>query len=80
MEKITGNEPAHPCKSLQEMGIVEITVLNPGITIRQQFAAMAMQGILATSDSNIQNLSDENKALYACIMADNLITELNKEA
>ncbi len=64
MEKkiITGDEPAMPHGGFEERGL----------TIRQYFAAMAMQGLLANSDYQT-NISDG-----AVKCADALIAELNK--
>jgi len=67
--KITGNEPVYPISC-------EIDALSPkhanGLTIRQYFAIMAMQGLLSS------NLSCEESTNYAVICADALITKLNK--
>lgn len=46
-----------------------------GVTIREQFAAMAMQGII----SNGAEMRDENIAGAAVALADALIQALNKE-
>jgi ABC-type protease/lipase transport system fused ATPase/permease subunit len=51
-----------------------------GLTKREYFAAMAMQGILANrwSMENV-NLSDEEKAYMSVNMADALINALNTQ-
>ncbi len=79
--KITGNESAMPWNTTESY--------NPimgGLTIRQQFAMAAMQGILA-KESFTERIANENEqylanqiAVAAVVMADNLIAELNKEA
>lgn len=56
-----------------------VEALHQPLTKREYFAAMAMQGILASSVVTVSSLDDNQKAMYATIMADNLITELNKE-
>jgi hypothetical protein len=48
-----------------------------GLTKREYFASMAMQGVL--SDPNNESLSQKAIAIYAVEMADSLIKELNKE-
>lgn len=50
-----------------------------GLTKREYFAAMAMQGIMANSDDAITRFSHEDIALIAVSTADALIAELNKE-
>lgn len=57
---------------------------NGGLTKREYFAAMAMQGLLASPDSEIFTSSNgvtdnaAKKARFCCDMADALITQLNK--
>lgn len=78
--KITGNEPYYPFyKPRESNGDTEITPsyiaeINKGITIRQEFAKAAMQGIL--SDPSSYDLT--KIAALAVVCADNLIEELNK--
>lgn len=48
---------------------------DPGLTVREYFAAMAMQGILA--NEHISNLTAEHVAIDAVKCADYLIAELN---
>jgi hypothetical protein len=50
-----------------------------GITVREYFAAMAMQGFAAKEGSQTQSGAGA-AALYAVKYADALIEELNKEA
>lgn len=67
---ITGNELAFPMNELANGSF------NPGLTIRQHFASMAMQGLLSNTN---RGGSDRNFAEYSVQMADALITELNKQ-
>lgn len=81
MEKITGNEPAMPelkCNLTHENHLSEVW-LEGGLTIRQHFAAMAMQGMV--SNPEIQKLTSvtiQGVAIEAVQYADALIAELNK--
>lgn len=60
---ITGNEPAFPVEGI-----------GGGLTIRQQFAAMAMQaGITADPDRKPEYIAND-----AVLYSDALIAELNK--
>lgn len=64
---ITGNENAYP----SQLG-------DPGLTIRQHFAALAMQGILSTMRST--SLTESQLKVIAkesVVAAGLLITELN---
>ena len=79
--KITGNEPAMPivnsdgfCSLLEHVEILKESAV--GLTIRQQFAMAAMQGMCA--DTNTENMSVEVLANIAVSYADALINELNK--
>ena len=72
MEKqiITGNEPATGYGYANEQAHQEVT----GLTIRQHFAAMAMQGILATGTAN---LHDQKEFIsHAVNWADELLKKL----
>jgi hypothetical protein len=72
---ITGDEPYFPR---------DIHKLSTGITIREQFSAMAMQGMLANSIENDQGMEPfwhmhpANLAIEAVDRADALIAALNK--
>lgn len=74
---ITGNEPSYPIKK-------HTTADAPGLTIRQQFAMAAMQGMLSNSygyDSGVKPysmMSYKELAENAVTAADALIAELNK--
>ena len=64
-----GDDPAVPVMDEGEYG------QHYGLTKREHFAAMAMQGML--SDSDIKATKDEFAA-YAVNMADQLLKELDK--
>jgi hypothetical protein len=76
--------PFHPTTSLERTGITayreEVTVT--GVTLREQFAAMAMQGLLAGNYSALAGNADSPVpsalAQEAVAHADALIAELNK--
>lgn len=85
--KITGNEPYFPFMTHNENGIgnsfsvhseggKQYFEYEQGITIRQQFAAMAMAGFLADSATTEPLPILATKSVQA---ADLLIAELNKE-
>lgn len=77
---IKGNEPAMPIQYEEEYGDFGKKYLKifEGVTIREYFAVMAMQGILANSEflANYQNIDIHAAAVKN---ADALIAELNKE-
>lgn len=50
-----------------------------GLTKRELFAAMAMQGLLAAESENWKFPDEETLAARAALQADALIAELNKE-
>ena len=87
MGKITGNEPAQPVV-VEQMTPVRpdqrphpkpvsmIQVESPGLTIRQEFAARAMQGYISAGNNNSPDM--ERIAHLAVTQADWLIAELNK--
>jgi hypothetical protein len=65
------NEAAFPLKN---------ELLGSGLTKREYFATMAMQGILASDGRNgMLNFDAENISNWSVIQADSLIQELNKE-
>jgi hypothetical protein len=77
-----GNMPAFP---QNEEWINEHKLLNQGMTKREYFAAMAMQGMLAnpTAGKELQNQSDKLSdacAAASIIMADALISALNHKS
>lgn len=86
MEKITGNEPAQPIQPTfnSEGQICDESYKYEGLTIRQHFAAMAMQGYCANPEiiNRLKNISQDGKhqsiAETALKTADALIAELNK--
>ena len=73
---IIGNEAAYP---LSPDGNKELGY-NTGLTIRQYFAAMAMQGLLASYAGVSQNPNPESLAKKAIEYVDALINELNKQS
>jgi len=98
--KITGNEPAYPTTVDHENGQPRMAYQNgnttaaySGLSIRQQFAMAAMQGIMAGMGTDIQTFKMQmeyfaerypNDTMYvACAKesvgaADALIAELNR--
>lgn len=74
---ITGNEPANAIV----IPSYENTSIEGGLTIRQEFAAMAMQGLFSSMNRddfppNLENV--EYCAKLGVTAADALIKELNK--
>lgn len=55
----------------------ETTIAQMGLTKREHFAAMALQGIISNPNRGSAKLADISKS--AVILADALINELNKE-
>lgn len=79
---ITGNEPAMPNVAFDKEGIFTHAESEGhyGLTIRQHFAAIAMQGVLASCDiDNNPFISPVDCATQSVKYADALIAELNKE-
>lgn len=76
-KKITGNEPAFANPG-NRFAADDIQNSSDGTTIRQYFAAMAIQGLLASKD--VDAFGDMvSVAQQSIIAADALITELNKQ-
>jgi len=86
---ITGNEPYFPFLKWNRTGYGDaITVENEimsqhfpyeqGVTIRQQFAMAAMQGLLSNPEITEQAKTWESVICVAVEQADSLIDELNK--
>ena len=78
---ITGNEPAYPItNALTADGFEKAR----GLTIRQHFAAMAMQGIVQSFELDFES-TDIKGGFYSTVaeqsvkMADALLNELNKK-
>lgn len=81
MEKITGNEPAMPYTYKEDSALGEIETTYSGLTIRQQFAAMAMQNLVTCcriDNGQVTGLGSMSKIAVAA--ADALINELNKQS
>ncbi|NEM96191.1 hypothetical protein [Pontibacter burrus] len=79
--KITGNEPAYPLASEELSDRFHEGIDNlSGLTIRQQFAMAAMQGLCATTgpDKEVSQNLAQTFAKEAVLCADALIAELNK--
>lgn len=75
--KTLGDMPAHPC--LTEIASVPLTT---GLTKREYFAAMAMQGMLSNGDTYSPingELYEQAVARVARTYADALLAELAKE-
>ena len=76
--KITGNEPANPIVNSDGFPSYAETLNSAkpeciGLTIRQQFAMSAMQGLANTAESVPSEIAE-----VAVFMADALIAELNR--
>lgn len=72
--KTKPNEPIAAFTELDEQG--RPYQYYKGLTKREHFAGLAMQGIIA--NQSCYTLKDNQKAEYAIIMADLLIEELNR--
>jgi hypothetical protein len=74
----TANDPINPCVIIGKNGCGNQGTIPDrnvyGLTKREYFAAMAMQGLCSLSSF----LDDEDVASYAVKQADLLIKELNK--
>ena len=83
------NEPAYPVAVRRTENYMDeggygrsriVTVHEGGLTIREYFAALAMQGILAAQIHGMNNMPSKGPfAAIAVDAADSLIAELNKE-
>lgn len=79
MNRSNGDLPAMPIYltdaiiGAAENGADEIVNRVAGLTKREQFAAMAMQGLFAKDDVNINNV-----ARFAVYIADALLAELDR--
>ena len=72
---INPDAPAFPVPPPTLVSPATVAFAGPGITIRAYFAAMAMQGLLASGSNN----DDADIARYAVVVADALILQLNKK-
>lgn len=76
-----GNAPAHPTPHVWaerwEM-IEKIKESEGGLTKRELFAAMAMQGLVGNSDPDISDWSDFQVASFAVKQADALLDALER--
>jgi len=74
------NEPAFPTTEIVISSVgTEHTQYIPGLTKREYFAAMAMQGILSTRKDGLRFSDIENLSEDAVLFADALLNGLNKE-
>jgi hypothetical protein len=73
--KKLGDEPANHCLDNNEHA-GQIKVYSAGLTKRELFAAMAMQGIITYERGKLIN--PENTALHSVKFADTLLEELSK--
>lgn len=78
--KITGNESVNPIVFEQDngYGVRMMHFESSGITLRQHFAAKAMQGCIASSSGLIQWPNKDEIAAKAVEYADALIKKLNE--
>lgn len=67
------NEPAYPGYMLPEHNRPPA-----GLTTREHFAAMCLQGLLAGDGRNGDTWENGRAEKYAVVLADNLIAELSK--
>lgn len=74
MEKINSGAPAFP--STRKVGSVELT--DGGMSLRDYFAAKAMQGMFA-ADTDTSVMPIERKAAEAYLMADAMIAAREKK-
>ena len=74
------NEFAFPAVGLElSNGEVRLPVAHQGLTIREHFAAMAMQGLLANASTCTQEVGTIGEIVHSAVRhADALITELAK--
>jgi hypothetical protein len=92
MKNLTGNEPATPCivyftpenEMVTDFAPGRVLAQMPGLTIRQEFAARAMQGLMSKQIPSDWNKKEvrlawvEWVAEMSCEIADELISKLNE--
>lgn len=90
---ITGNEPIHPAteyfhqvngemKRTLNPELADVDVVGSGITLRQYYAGLAMQGLTSLQDKGEFESTDESAKVCAELSikyADALINALNKQ-
>jgi len=76
--KTLGAMPVGAFQPLGQGGLPNAEV-QPGITLRQHFAGLAMQGLLASCTKGLVSTFAEETAELAVTAADALLTELAKE-
>ena len=78
--KTESHAPIFPAQAIDQHGTIDHF---PGITKREYFAAMAMQGIAAEyveiHKNNTSSFSPDAVADFAVLLADKLIDKLNKK-
>lgn len=73
------NESCYPCQELDGQGNPR-EAMSYGLTKRERFAAMAMQGMLANTALTYRTFKEKLIAAWSVDCADALIAELNKDA
>jgi len=74
-----GDKPAMPISEEETDRIVESIQIFTGLTKREHFAAMAMQGIVVNAGRNGYEFHQPNNLAEQCVqLADALLEELNK--
>lgn len=74
--KDTGGQ-AFPCYERGSAGAGPLDLTDPGMTLRDYFAAKAMQGLLAQSCGTAMGSDPINGAQYAYAMADAMLKARN---
>ena len=78
-----GQEPAFPCEVISDEDGIRCKQVGPnsiidfGISKRLYLAGMAMQGLLANSDSDVVKLTPSQLALIAYDYTDELLSQEN---
>ena len=72
------NQSCYPCQELDGQGNPR-EAMSYGLTKREYFAAMSMQGMLANPDLATETFKEKLIAAWSVDCADALIAELNKE-
>lgn len=70
------DQPVNPVTIQKEKGDDTVIVTYPGLTKREYFAAMAMQGLLANKFTSVWEI--EKVCLHSIMYADELLKQLEK--
>jgi hypothetical protein len=70
---ITNTTPAYPQTTFDDKGHITSSIKDEGLTIRQYYAGLAMQTLINKYSAPWDYLAEKS-----VLMADNLISELNK--